>query len=228
VIGAADKSAPGTRDNVLAQRARSARKISTPDPRAGRSEPTTPGTIRGSMTALQSTTVLLVRRGDLTVMASDGQVTLNNTVVKTGASKVKRIGTGERSVLVGFAGGAADGLALFTRFEAKLDEFQGNLERAVIELAKDWRTDRVLRQLEAMMIVAGKRQSFLMSGNGDLLQPDEEGVLAIGSGSNYALAAARALCAHTELGARDIVIAAMKIAASICVFTNDHFTVEEI
>jgi len=180
------------------------------------------------MTALQSTTVLLVRRGDLTVMASDGQVTLNNTVVKTGASKVKRIGTGERSVLVGFAGGAADGLALFTRFEAKLDEFQGNLERAVIELAKDWRTDRVLRQLEAMMIVAGKRQSFLMSGNGDLLQPDEEGVLAIGSGSNYALAAARALCAHTELGARDIVIAAMKIAASICVFTNDHFTVEEI
>lgn len=180
------------------------------------------------MTTFRSTTVLLVRRGDTTVMASDGQVTLNNTVIKAGASKVKRIGKGDRSVLVGFAGGAADGLALFTRFEAKLDEFQGNLERAVIELAKDWRTDRVLRQLEAMMIVAGKEQSFLMSGTGDLLQPDENGVLSIGSGSNYALAAARALCDHTELPAREITIEAMKIAASICVFTNDHFTVEEI
>ncbi len=180
------------------------------------------------MTTFRSTTVLLVRRGGTTVMASDGQVTLNNTVIKAGASKVKRIGKGDRSVLVGFAGGAADGLALFTRFEAKLDEFQGNLERAVIELAKDWRTDRVLRQLEAMMIVAGKNQSFLMSGTGDLLQPDENGVLSIGSGSNYALAAARALSDHTELSAREIATEAMKIAASICVFTNDHFTVEEI
>ena len=177
---------------------------------------------------MRATTVLLVRRGDTTVLVSDGQVTLNNTVIKAGASKVKRIGTGDRSVLVGFAGGAADGLALFTRFEAKLDEFQGNLERAVIELAKDWRTDRVLRQLEAMMIVAGKQQCFLMSGNGDLLQPDDEGVLAIGSGSNYALAAARALLEHTDLSARELAIEAMKIAASICVFTNDQLTLEEI
>lgn len=180
------------------------------------------------MTTMHSTTVLLVRRDDATVLASDGQVTLNNTVIKAGASKVKRIGRDERSVLVGFAGGAADGLALFTRFEAKLDEFQGNLERSVIELAKDWRTDRVLRQLQAMMIVAGKSQCFLMSGNGDLLQPDEEGVLAIGSGANYALAAARALIEHTELPARDVAVEAMKIAASICVFTNDHLTIEEI
>ncbi len=177
---------------------------------------------------MRATTVLLVRRGDTTVLVSDGQVTLNNTVIKAGASKVKRIGTGDRSVLVGFAGGAADGLALFTRFEAKLDEFQGNLERAVIELAKDWRTDRVLRQLEAMMIVAGKQQCFLMSGNGDLLQPDDEGVLAIGSGSNYALAAAQALLEHTDLSARELAIEAMKIAASICVFTNDQLTLEEI
>lgn len=180
------------------------------------------------MTTMRSTTVLLVRRDETTVLASDGQVTLNNTVIKASASKVKRIGKGDRTVLVGFAGGAADGLALFTRFEAKLDEFQGNLERAVIELAKDWRTDRVLRQLEAMMIVAGKKQCFLMSGTGDLLQPDQEGVLAIGSGSNYALAAARALLAHTELSAREVAVEAMKIAAAICVFTNDHLTIEEI
>lgn len=135
------------------------------------------------MSEFRSTTVLLVRRDGRTVMASDGQVTLADTVVKNSASKVKRAGKGG-SVLVGFAGGAADGLALFTRFEAKLDEFQGNLERAVIELAKDWRTDRVLRQLQAMMVVAGAKQSFLMSGTGDLLQPDADGVLAIGSGAN--------------------------------------------
>lgn len=183
---------------------------------------------RKNQNAMHATTVLLVRRDDTTVLVSDGQVTLNNTVIKAGASKVKRIGRGDRSVLVGFAGGAADGLALFTRFEAKLDEYQGNLERAVIELAKDWRTDRVLRQLEAVMIVAGKEQCFLMSGNGDLLQPDDEGVLAIGSGSNYALAAARALIDHTEMSAREIATEAMQIAASICVFTNDRLTLEEI
>ena len=140
-------------------------------------------------TPLHSTTVLLVRRNGAVCLASDGQVTLGNTVLKRGASKVKRAGGGK--VLVGFAGGAADGLALFTRFEAKLDEYRGNLERAVVELAKDWRTDRMLRQLEAMMIVATARRAYLVSGTGDLLQPDEDGLLAVGSGGPYALAAAR-------------------------------------
>ncbi len=175
---------------------------------------------------IHSTTVLLVRRNGQTVIASDGQVTLNNTVVKSKASKVKRVARG--NIVVGFAGGAADGLALFTRFEAKLDEFQGNLERAVIELAKDWRTDRVLRQLQAMMIIASPKQSFLMSGNGDLLQPDDDGVLAIGSGANFALAAARALLLHTKLNAREVVTEAMKIAAEICIFTNAQLTIEEL
>ena len=179
------------------------------------------------MSTTRSTTVLLVRRAGQTVMASDGQVTLQDTVIKSTASKVKRAGKGG-SVLVGFAGGAADGLALFTRFEAKLDEFQGNLERAVVELAKDWRTDRVLRQLQAMMIIANNTQSFLMSGTGDLIQPDEEGALAIGSGSNYALAAARALMRHSELSPREIVEAAMTIAAEICIYTNDQITIEEL
>lgn len=159
-------------------------------------------------------------------MASDGQVTLGDTVIKHKASKVKRVGRGD--VIVGFAGGAADGLALFTRFEAKLDEFQGNLERAVIELAKDWRTDRVLRQLQAMMIIAGKDNCFLMSGNGDLMQPDDDGAIAIGSGSNYALSAARALLRHTELSTREIVEESMRIAAEICVYTNDQLSIEEL
>jgi ATP-dependent HslUV protease subunit HslV len=174
----------------------------------------------------KSTTVLMVRRGDAVCMASDGQVTLNNTVVKAGASKVKRAGKGQ--VLIGFAGGAADGLALFARLEGKLEEFQGNLERAVVELAKDWRTDRVLRQLQAQMIVADRDKSFLVSGNGDLLQPDDDGLLAIGSGANFALAAARALIRHTELGAAEIARQAMAIAAEICVFTNDRLTLEEL
>ena len=173
-----------------------------------------------------STTVLMVRRSAKTCMASDGQVTFNDTVIKTGAGKVKRAGKGK--VLVGFAGGAADGLALFSRFEAKLDEYQGNLERAVVELAKDWRTDRVLRQLQAHMIVADRDQSFLISGTGDLLQPDEDGVLAIGSGSNFALAAARALLAHTELSAIEIAREAMRIASEICIYTNDRLTLEEL
>ncbi len=176
--------------------------------------------------ALRSTTVLLVRHGGKTVMASDGQVTLQDSVIKSKASKVKRVGRGD--VIVGFAGSAADGLALFTRFEGKLEEFQGNLERAVIELAKDWRTDRVLRQLQAMMIIADERQSFLMSGTGDLLQPDDEGALAIGSGANYALAAARALLRHTELEPRQVVEEAMKVAAEICIYTNDQLTIEEL
>jgi ATP-dependent HslUV protease subunit HslV len=178
------------------------------------------------MTSFKATTVLMVRRDGKTCMASDGQVTFNDTVIKAAAQKVRRAGKGD--VLVGFAGGAADGLALFSRFEAKLDEFQGNLERAVVELAKDWRTDRVLRQLQAHMIVTGTDASFLVSGNGDLMQPDEDGVLAIGSGANYAMAAARALLDHTSMPAKEIVIESMKIAARICVYTNDQLTVEEL
>lgn len=174
---------------------------------------------------MHATTVLLVRRGTDVVMASDGQVTLGDTIMKTKASKVKRVGRGD--ALVGFAGGAADGLALYTRFEAKLDEFQGNLEKSVIELAKDWRTDRVLRQLQAMLLIAGKKQSFLLSGNGDLLQPDD-GAVAIGSGSNFALSAARALLRHTDLPIREIVRESMQIAAEICIYTNDQFTIEEL
>jgi ATP-dependent HslUV protease subunit HslV len=173
-----------------------------------------------------STTVLLVRRGGQVVMASDGQVTLGNAVLKSGASKVKRAGKGK--ILVGFAGGAADGLALYTRFESKLDESNGNLERAVVELAKDWRTDRVLRQLEAVMIVADRDKSFLISGTGDLLQPDDDGLLAIGSGGNFALSAARALVTHTGMPAREVAVEAMKIAAALCIYTNDRLTVEEL
>jgi ATP-dependent HslUV protease subunit HslV len=178
------------------------------------------------MTVTHSTTVLLVRRDGRLCMASDGQVTMNNTVVKAGASKVKRAGKGR--VLVGFAGGAADGLALFTRFEAKLEEFGGNLERAVVELAKDWRTDRALRQLQALIIVADRDKSFMVSGNGDLLQPDDDGLLAVGSGGSFALAAARALLRHTSLDAPAIAREAMRIAAEICVFTNDRLTLEEL
>jgi len=178
------------------------------------------------MSDFRSTTVLMVRRDGRTCMASDGQVTLGDTVLKTGASKVKRTGKGK--VLVGFAGGAADGLALFSRFETKLDEFSGNLERAVVELATDWRTDRVLRQLQAQMIVTDAERCFLVSGNGDLLQPDDDGLLAIGSGANYALAAARALFAHTGMSAVEIARAAMGVAADICIYTNDRITLEEV
>lgn len=161
-------------------------------------------------------------------MASDGQVTMNqSTIMKSGARKVRRAGKGK--VLVGFAGGGADALALFTRLEAKLEEFGGNVERAVVELAKDWRTERTLRQLQAVIIVTDKDKSFLVSGAGELVQPDDEdGVLAIGSGSNFALSAARALMRHTSLSAEEIVREAMKIAAEICIFTNDNLTVEEL
>jgi ATP-dependent HslUV protease subunit HslV len=180
------------------------------------------------MDTFSSTTVLLVRRNGRVVMASDGQVTMNNsTVVKASARKVRRAGKGK--VLVGFAGGGADGLALLTRLEAKLEEFSDNLERAVVELAKDWRTDRSLRQLQAVILVADKDKSFFVSGTGELLSPDEEdGVLAIGSGSNFALAAARALLRHTQLGATEVVREAMRIAGEICIFTNDRLTLEEL
>lgn len=178
------------------------------------------------MAATHSTTVLLVRRDGKVAMASDGQVTFDKTVLKHGAQKVRRAGGG--SVLVGFAGGAADGLALLDRFESKLQEYSGNLQRAVVELAQDWRTDRALRQLQAQMIVSDAAESFLVSGTGDLLQPDEDEPLAVGSGGPYALAAARALLHHTKLSATEVARAAMEIAADICIYTNDRLTLEEL
>lgn len=180
------------------------------------------------MDKFTSTTVLLVRRNGAVCMASDGQVTMNqSTIVKNSAKKVRRAGKGK--VLVGFAGGGSDALALFTRLEAKLEEFNNNVERAVVELSKEWRTDRALRQLQAVMIVTDKDKSFFVSGAGELMQPDEEdGIIAIGSGSNYALAASRALMRHTDKSATEIVREAMKIAAEICIFTNDRLTIEEL
>ena len=179
---------------------------------------------------LRSTTVLLVRRDGRTAVASDGQVTVGEAVIKSGAAKVKRTGRGR--ILVGFAGGGADALALFTRFESKLEEHHANLERAVVELAKDWRTDRALRQLQAMMIVADADQAFLVSGNGDLLQPDSAGdegsVLAIGSGGNYALAAARALLRHTTMSSAEVCRESLRVAGEICIYSNDHITLEEL
>jgi ATP-dependent HslUV protease subunit HslV len=178
------------------------------------------------MSTLHATTVLLVRRDGRVAMASDGQVTLGNAIVKQGAAKVRRAGKGR--VLVGFAGGAADGLALFARFEIKLEESNQNVERAVVELAKDWRTDRAMRQLDAVMLVADVERSFLVSGQGDLLQPDDDGLLAVGSGGNFALAAARALVRHTPLTAREVAVEAMTVAAELCIYTNDQLTVEEL
>lgn len=174
------------------------------------------------------TTILLVRRGDTTCMASDGQVTNGaaNTVVKARARKVQRADRGR--ILVGFAGGGADALALFSRFEAKIEEYQGNFERAVVELAMDWRTDRALRRLEAQMIVADAHKSFLAMGNGDLLEPDTGMPLAIGSGGNYALAAAQALLNHTDLDAEQVAREAMRITADLCIYTNHEVTVERL
>ena len=176
---------------------------------------------------LLSTTILCVRRGDQVCLASDGQVTnsASHTVMKSGANKVKVAGDGK--VIVGFAGGGADALALFSRFEGKLSEYQGNFERSVIDLAMDWRTDRAMRRLEAQMVVANESKSYLVMGNGDLLEPDD-GILAIGSGGNYALAAARALLEHTEFGAEQIVREAMAVAADICVYTNHNLTLETL
>ena len=173
-----------------------------------------------------ATTILSVRRGDRVAMGGDGQVTLGTTVMKQGASKVRRLKAGE--VIAGFAGSSADAFALFARFESKLEEYRGNLERAGVELAKDWRTDKMLRQLEALLIVADKTTSLLISGTGDLISP-EEGVLAVGSGGPYALAAARALLKHRpELSAAEIARESLTIASSIDIYTNDRITLEEI
>jgi ATP-dependent HslUV protease subunit HslV len=174
---------------------------------------------------VRSTTVLAVRRDGKTAIAADGQVTLGDTVVKHSAKKLRRLTDGK--VVAGFAGTTADAQALFTKFEAKLQEFRGNLERAAVELAKDWRMDRALRRLDALLVVADREHVLLLSGTGDLIEPDD-GLLAIGSGGPYALAAARALVSQTSLSAAEIAQEAMLIAAGICVYTNDHILLEEL
>jgi ATP-dependent HslUV protease subunit HslV len=174
---------------------------------------------------LHATTVLAVRQGGQTVMASDGQVTFGDTVVKQSARKIRKLYNDR--ILAGFAGSAADSFALFSRFEAKLEQYRGNLERSAVELAKDWRSDRFLRRLEAMLIVMDAKSTFLLSGNGDLIEPDD-GIIAIGSGGAYALAAAKALARHTTLDARTIAQQAMDIAGAICIYTNNVITIEEL
>jgi len=177
-----------------------------------------------------ATTILAVRRGDRTCLAGDGQVSVGSTVMKTGARKVRRLFRDQ--VVAGFAGASADAFTLFERFERKLEEHRGQLRRAAVELARDWRTDRALRRLEAMLIAADAESALVVSGTGDVIEPDlnENGdtAIAIGSGGNFALAAARALLAHSDLDARAIAEAAMRIAAEICVYTNDRLVVEEI
>ncbi len=172
-----------------------------------------------------STTILAVRHQDRAVLAGDGQVTLGDIVVKQGARKIRRLYNDK--ILAGFAGSAADSFALFSRFEAKLEQYRGNIERSAVELAKDWRTDRILRRLEAMLIVMDLKSTFLLSGNGDLIEPDD-GIVGIGSGGGYAVAAARALARHTTLDARTIAESAMGVAAGICIYTNNNLTIEEL
>ena len=174
---------------------------------------------------IHGTTVIAVQRGERVVLAGDGQVTMGNTVMKTAARKIQRLRDGK--VLAGFAGSTADSVALLERFEGKLEEYSGLLRRAAIELAKDWRTDRSLRQLEALLVVADAKELLLISGNGDVIAPDD-GIAAIGSGGPYALAAARALIGATELSAREIAERAIQVAASICLYTNDQITIEEL
>ena len=174
---------------------------------------------------IRSTTVLLVQRNGAVAMAGDGQVTLGETVIKGNARKVRRLADGK--ILAGFAGATADAFSLLSRFETKLEQFQGQLERSAIELSKDWRTDKYLRHLEALLIVANKKDAFLISGKGDVISSDE-GLLSVGSGSMFALAAARALMKHTELPARDIAAEAMRIASEICIYTNAEVVIEEL
>jgi ATP-dependent HslUV protease subunit HslV len=174
---------------------------------------------------MHGTTILSVRRGNSVVIGGDGQVSLGNTVMKGNARKVRRLY--HEQVIAGFAGGTADAFTLFERFEGKLEQHRGNLARAAVELAKDWRTDRMLRRLEALLAVADKETSLIISGNGDVIEP-ENSLMAIGSGGPYAQAAARALLENTELSARDIVEKSLLIAAGICVFTNTNLTIEEL
>jgi len=174
---------------------------------------------------VRSTTVLLVRRDEHVAMAGDGQVTVGETVMKATAKKVRRLYNDK--ILAGFAGATGDAFSLLTRFEGKLEQYHGNLERAAIELSKEWRTDKILRHLEALMVVADEKSSFLLSGNGDVISPDD-GILAIGSGGSYALAAARALMKNTEMSAREVAVEAMRIAADICIYSNSNIVVEEL
>jgi ATP-dependent HslUV protease subunit HslV len=178
------------------------------------------------MEQIHATTVISVRRDGKVAIAGDGQVTVGNTVMKHGAAKVRRLY--HDRIIAGFAGSAADAFALFSRFESKLEEYRGNMERSVVELAKDWRMDKYLRQLQAMLIVANTDKSFLLSGTGDLIQPDEDGILAIGSGGPFALAAARALMKHTPMTAEEIARESLRIASQICIYTNDNITVESL
>jgi ATP-dependent HslUV protease, peptidase subunit HslV len=175
------------------------------------------------MEPVHATTVVCVRHRGQVALAGDGQVTIGNTVVKAGARKVRKLY--HDRVVAGFAGAAADAFTLFARFEAKLDEHRGQLPRAAVELAKDWRSDRVLRRLEALLAVADRESSFIVSGNGDVIEPDD-GLIGIGSGGPFALAAARALVLHADLDAKAVVTEAMRVAASICIYTNDHISVE--
>jgi ATP-dependent HslUV protease, peptidase subunit HslV len=179
-----------------------------------------------SKLTIRSTTILCIRRGKNVVMAGDGQVSLGETVVKHSARKVRRIGKDHR-ILAGFAGSTADSLTLMEKFEQKLEKYSNNLMRAAVELAKDWRTDRMLRRLEALLIVADSEKTFLLSGNGDVVEPDD-GIIAIGSGGNYALAAARALFRYTDKEPAEIARVAMEIAADICVYTNENTVIEEL
>lgn len=181
--------------------------------------------MKSNDTRVRSTTIILVRRGESVALAGDGQVTLGETIMKSGARKVRRLYNGE--ILAGFAGASADAFSLLSRFEAKLEQYHGNLERSAIELSKEWRTDKILRHLEAMLIVADRKNSFLLSGNGDVIAPDS-GVLAIGSGGAYAHSAARALVEHTEMSPREIAEKALLIAGDICIYTNQNIVVEEL
>ena len=174
---------------------------------------------------IRSTTVLCVRRDDKVVMAGDGQVTLGESVIKHGAKKIRRLY--QDKILAGFAGSTADAFTLFSRFEAKLEQYHGNVGRSAVELAKDWRTDKFLRHLEALLLVSDKEATFLLSGQGDVIEPDT-GIAAIGSGGPFAQAAAQALADHTKLSAREIAEEAMKIASRMCIYTNDRVTIEEL
>jgi ATP-dependent HslUV protease subunit HslV len=174
---------------------------------------------------IRSTTVLCVRRDDKVVMAGDGQVTLGESIIKHGAKKIRRLY--QDKILAGFAGSTADAFTLFSRFEAKLEQYHGNLGRSAVELAKDWRTDKFLRHLEALLLVSDKETTFLLSGQGDVIEPDT-GIAAIGSGGPFAQAAAQALADHTKLSPREIAEEAMKIAGRMCIYTNDRVTIEEL
>lgn len=185
----------------------------------------TPWVMKPAKSTFHGTTILLVKRGNRSAIAGDGQVTLGDTVIKQTARKIRRMYNDR--ILVGFAGATADAFALFSRLEAKLEQFQGNLNRAAVELAQEWRTDRALRHLEAYLLATDGKATYLLSGTGDVIEPDD-GILAVGSGGVYALAAARALLRHTKMSAKQVALEALKIASEICIFTNSEIMVEEL